>query len=83
VATELQNSPDKSVEPSVFAGFASKLRASAAGRMVLDCMNWAVVFALVVSGYYGAAAIDSGMKLVRVNSSTPQHMLATATPAQP
>lgn len=82
VATELQNSSQKTVEPSVRAGFTAKLSRNAFGRMALDCMNWAVVFALVISGYYGAAAIDSGVRLVHSNPA-PQHMLATATPAQP
>jgi hypothetical protein len=84
VATELQNS-SQAAEPSADAGtpfrrsLSQRLQAGKWGRALLGCTRWLVVFALVASGYFGAAAVHSG---VRHASPAQQQQILAASPAQ-
>ena len=75
MATELQNS-SQTAEPSADA---PESRPGVARRLLLGCTRWLVVFAFVATGYFGAAAVHSGM---RHASPAPQQQILAATPAQ-
>jgi hypothetical protein len=92
VATELHIQID-TVEPSMlrassqpaskrvtWAGIQSRLQPYAVGRLLLDGMRWSVVAALVLSGYFAAAGINSGVVALRdgVGAANAQQILAAS-----
>lgn len=82
---ELQNSsqtaepstggPDVHVRPSL----TRRLKSGRAGRTLLGCTRWLVVFGLIATGYFGAAVVHSGLHHA---SPAPQQQILAATPAQ-
>lgn len=82
---ELQNS-SQTAEPStggpevrVGPSLIERLQSSRAGRLLLGCTRWLVVFGLVATGYFGAAAVHFGLGHA---SPAPQQQILAATPAQ-
>ena len=83
MATESHNT--QTVEPSIPQGddgsaylrLSRRLAAGRIGRITLAAMQWAVVFALIGSGYVAAGAIHTG---IRHASPASQPILA-ASPA--
>ena len=69
----------QTVEPStgLAARLSRRLEAARWGRVVLGCTRWLVVFGLISSGYFGAAAVASGL---RHAAPANQPILATAAP---
>lgn len=81
---ELQNSSqtsEPSIGPDVHANpsLTQRLQSSRAGRLLLGCTRWLVVFGLVATGYFGAAAVHFGLGHA---SPAPQQQILAATPAQ-
>ena len=57
-----------------------RLERFAAGRMMLSGLRWAVVVALITTGYFTAAGIDSGITALQDSgASTAQPILAAST----
>ena len=54
------------------------LDARRSGRLILSCMQWAVVFGLIGSGYLGAAAIASGVRHASSGNDGQQILAASA-----
>ncbi len=65
-------------EPRKPFNLQKRLEGSLFGRFVLGCSRWLVVFALVLIGFYGAQAVNSGMKTVRHGSQTAPHILGAS-----
>jgi hypothetical protein len=92
VATDLQTNKNASDavepsltaqrEPSLITRFESRLQTLPFGRHTLSCLQWCVVGALVLSGFYGAEAINSGVELAMRADTTnsPQIIVAAAAP---
>jgi hypothetical protein len=84
---------DQTVEPSLsraplrrpvarlkWADVKTRLEGCAIGRMVLDAVRWAVVIALITTGFFTAAGIDTGVTALRnANPGDAQQMLAAST----
>ena len=75
LATETVERSDASAG---WAGLMTRLEQVVAGRFLLGCARWAVVFALIVSGYFSAAAIDAGLQAAARHAPNTQPMLATS-----
>jgi hypothetical protein len=56
-----------------------RLERARVGRLLLGSMRWAVVFAFVASGYFGAAVVNSGL---RQASAPAQQQILAASAAQ-
>jgi hypothetical protein len=68
MATDLQKpraaeqSTGTAATPAGTSAFARPLQAFRTGRALLACTRWGVVFALVATGYFGAAAVHAGLR---------------------
>jgi hypothetical protein len=58
--------------PGKRVSLTERLERHCLGRLAMSSMRWAVVFALICSGYFGAAAIRAGL-----------HHASSANDAQP
>ena len=80
MATELQANKNASdaVEPSTaarpqqsfIARLENRIQKLPCGRYTLGCLQWCVAAALVLSGFYGAEVVNSGMELAMRNDTT-------------
>jgi hypothetical protein len=57
---------------------------TACGRAILGCTRWGVIFALILSGYFGAELVSDGVDVVKAHTSglTPQPVVASAETAR-
>jgi hypothetical protein len=85
---------DETVEPSIsrassqpaarrikWTDVQSRLECCAIGRMLLSGLRWAVVAALIVTGYFTAAGIDSGVTALRDGGATNAQQILAASAA--
>ncbi len=90
MATELQNT-SLTVEPSILRpdrgvadpfpksrSLTRRLEAALAGRVLLTCVRWLVVFGFISCGFFGAAAVHSSVR----QTSPTQHQILAASGAQ-
>jgi hypothetical protein len=67
------------VEPR--PSLSARLEATAPGRALLGFLQWAVVLGLIVTGFFGAEAINSGVELAtRAEAPSTAHILAASAP---
>ena len=84
---------DETVEPSItsftsdnrsparrrfWPGMQAALERYALGRLCLGTLQWAVVLALVLTGYFTAAGIDSGVTALRQSGAANAQILAAS-----
>jgi hypothetical protein len=89
----LHNSEDETVEPSIlrtsrrpavrvkWTAVQARLERFALGRLLLDGMRWGIVAALIVTGYFTAAGINSGMTALRDGGAANAQQLLAASAA--
>ena len=65
--------------PGRWRSLAGRLEGAVTGRMLLAATRWAVVFAFIATGFFGAAAVHSG---VRHASAPGQQQILAAASAQ-
>jgi hypothetical protein len=73
---------DAAHKPSVgerWNAFESRLEQVILGRAVLSFMRWGVVLVLIASGFFGASAVSSGVKLAGGGNSSSHQILATSS----
>jgi hypothetical protein len=89
----LDNFEDETVEPSIarasrrpavrvqWTTIQARLERFMLGRVLLDGMRWSIVAALIVTGYFTAAGINSGVTALRDSgTANAQQLLAASAP---
>jgi hypothetical protein len=72
---------DPAVSTASFSDVITRLKGGRARRALLGVARWAVPLDLIVSGYYGAAAISFGIDAATRDPSAPPPQLMVAASA--